>query len=66
MIMYVGRGQPTKQANPSYKATKHVEHSFLSISDYYLSELLVGTIELLVGSSLGSRSSTTQRRRLHE
>ena len=63
--MYVGRGQPTKQANSSYKATKHVEHSFL-ISDYYLSELLVGTIELLVGSSQGSRSSTTQRRRLHE
>ena len=65
MTMSVGRGQPTKQANPSFKATKHIEHSFL-ISDYYLSELLVGTIELLVGSSLGSRSSTTQRRRLHE
>ena len=65
MTMSVGRGQPTKQANPSFKATKHIEHSFL-ISDYYLSELLVGTIELLIGSSLGSRSSTTQRRRLHE
>lgn len=63
--MSVGRGQSTKPANPSFKATKHIEHSFL-ISDYYWSELLVGTIELLVGSSLGSRSSTTQRRRLHE
>ena len=27
-------GQSKKHANPSYKATKHIEHTFL-ISDYY-------------------------------
>ena len=27
-------GQPKKQANTSYKATKHIERTFL-ISDYY-------------------------------
>ena len=27
-------GQPKKHANPSYKATKHIERIFL-ISDYY-------------------------------
>ena len=34
MIMSVVGGQPKKHVNPSYKATKHIEHTFL-ISDYY-------------------------------
>ena len=29
-----GGGQPKKNAKPSYKATKHIERTFL-ISDYY-------------------------------
>ena len=32
--MSVVGGEPKKHANPSYKATKHIERTFL-ISDYY-------------------------------
>ena len=32
--MSVVGGQPKKHANPSYKETKHIEHTFLT-SDYY-------------------------------
>jgi len=34
MTMSVVGAQPKRHANPSYKATKHIERSFL-ISDYY-------------------------------
>ena len=34
MIMSLVGGQPKKHANPSYKATKHIERTFL-VSDYY-------------------------------
>ena len=34
MTMSVVDGQPKKHTNPSYKATKHIERTFL-ISDYY-------------------------------
>ena len=36
MTMAVVRGQPKKHANPTYKATKHIQCTFL-ISDYYYS-----------------------------
>ena len=34
MTMSEVDGQPRKHENPSYKATKHIERTFL-ISDYY-------------------------------
>ena len=37
--MSVVGGQPKKHANPSYKAKKHIERTFL-ISDYYSLVLL--------------------------
>ena len=40
MAVSVAGGQPKKHTNPSYKATKHFERTFL-ISDYYKYILLV-------------------------
>ena len=34
MTMSVVGGQPKKQSNPSYKATKHIERTFLMSDNY--------------------------------